>query len=96
MGSKIEDAFGLRDKERDNKKLQGYDLRAKLLKVMDDPKAPPQSKASAGRTLAEMDGLIGRHQAAPSRGATMPVGQLSRADLEAELVRLRDKCGTSH
>ena len=102
MASKIEEDFGLvpgPDKQgnnkRDNKMSRGYDVRAKLLKVMDNPKASPQAQASAGRTLAEMDGLIGRHQTAPNRGASQPVGQLSRADLEQELARLRDKCGTS-
>jgi len=96
MGSGLED-FGLgpdkhRDKVRDNKMSPGYDVRAKLLKVMDNPKASPQAQASAGRTLAEMDGLIGRHQAAPAKGSSVPVGQLSRAELEQELERLRDKC----
>jgi len=103
MASKIEQAFGLvpvvsghRDKVRDNKMLKSYDLRDKLLKVMENPKASPQAQASAGRTLAEMDGLIGRHQTAPAKGASVPVGQLSRAELEAELARLRDKCSASH
>jgi hypothetical protein len=102
MAGGLEEEFGLvpdpgkgRDKVRDNKMSRGYDIRAKLREVLDNPKAPPQARAAAGRTLAEMDGLIGRHQAAPSRGASVPVGQLSRAELEAELVRLRDKCGTS-
>jgi len=90
-----QDEFGLGQQKplvRDNKALRGYDVRAKLLKVMDNPKASPQAQASAGRTLAEMDGLIGRHQAAPAKGSAVPVGQLSRAELEGELARLRDKC----
>jgi hypothetical protein len=97
MAGGLEDDFGLGDKPepklRDNKMSPGYDLRAKLLKVMDNPKATPQAQASAGRTLAEMDGLIGRHQLAPSQAAKAQVGTLSRADLEGELARLRDKCG---
>ncbi len=95
MASKLEAALGLVPKLRDNKTSSGYNLRAKLLKVMDNPKASPQAQASAGRTLAEMDGLIGRHQTAPAKGASVPVGQLSRAELEQELARLRDKCSVS-
>lgn len=68
-----------------------YDIAAKLREVLDNPRAPPQARAAAGRTLAEIDGLIGRHQLAPARGAVVPVGQLSRSELEAELGRLRDK-----
>ena len=95
MGRGLEDDFGLGQDEpkvRDNKMSRGYDIRAKLLRVMDNPKSSPQAQASAGRTLAEMDGLIGRHQSAPAKGSTVPVGQLSRAELEAELVRLRASC----
>ena len=96
MGRAVrEDQFGLgqaKPKVRDNKMSPGYDVRAKLLKVMDNPKASPQAQASAGRTLAEMDGLIGRHQAAPAKGSSVPVRQLSRAEPEQELERLRDKC----
>jgi|SRR5215469_1081308 len=73
----------------DIKKSSSYDIRAKLLKVLDDPHATAQAKASAGRTLAEIDGLIGRHQLAPQRGSQVPVGNLSRAELEHELDRLR-------
>ena len=91
MGRDIGDEFGLGPQVRDNRLLQGYDVAAKLREVLDNPKAPPQARAAAGRTLAEMAGLIGRHQTAPARGAAVPVGQLSRAELEAELARLRDK-----
>jgi hypothetical protein len=89
------DDFGLGQQKvmaRDNKMQKGYDVRAKLLEVLDNPKAPPQARAAAGRTLAEIDGLIGRHQIAPMRSAAVPIGQLSRAELEGELARLRDKC----
>lgn len=84
-----------RGPRQDNKNAPGYDVRAKLREVLDNPTSSPQARASAGRTLAEMDGLIGRHQAAPDRGAVTPLGQLSRADLESELHRLRRKCGLS-
>ena len=77
--------------ERVRRSPSGYDVGAKLREVLDNPNAPPQARAAAGRTLAEMAGLIGRHQAAPDRGASVPVGQLSRADLVSELERLRTK-----
>jgi len=96
MASNLEREMGLvpdKPKHRDNKTLRGYDVRAKLREVLDNPKAPPQARAAAGRTLAEIDGLIGRHQTAPSKGALAQVGQLSRAELEGELQRLRDKLG---
>jgi hypothetical protein len=80
-------------KARDNKMSQSYDVRARLREVLEDPSSPPQARAAAGRTLAEIDGLIGRHQAPPMRSAIVPVGQLSRAELEHELARLRDKTG---
>jgi hypothetical protein len=43
----------------------------------------------AARTLAEMDGRLGRHQAPPSNLATVPLSQLSRDELVSELGRLR-------
>lgn len=77
--------------QSDKVSVSRYDVKAKLLAVLEDPKAPPQSRASAGRTLAEIEGLIGRHQQAPTRTAITPIGALSRSELEAELQRLRDK-----
>ena len=48
------------------------------------------SKVSAARALAEMEGLLGRHQAAPSRVPMERLSALSRDQLETELARLRD------
>jgi hypothetical protein len=39
-----------------------------LIAVCEDATAPASAKASAARTLAEMDGAIGRHAEKPSRG----------------------------
>jgi hypothetical protein len=64
-------------------------LRDTLLALIQDPTTPPVAKASVIRTLAEIDGLVGRHQMAPDRGQDTPVQELSRADLVAELERLR-------
>jgi hypothetical protein len=64
------------------------DLQALIL----SPTTPPVAKASAIRTLAEMQGLLGRHQQAPDRGQDTPVEELDRAGLVAELSRLREAC----
>jgi hypothetical protein len=52
------------------------------------PETPAAAKVTAARTLAEIEGLIGRHQAAP-RNETASLSILSRDDLIAELERLR-------
>jgi len=64
-------------------------VREQLDAILADPTAPAATRGQAARTLAEMDGLIGRHQAAPDRAGDTPTGELSRADLLAELTRLR-------
>jgi len=64
------------------------DLQALIL----SPTTPPVAKASAIRTLAEMQGLLGRHQQAPDRGQDTPVEELDRPGLVAELSRLREAC----
>ena len=96
LGLGVRTKGGTKSGRRDNKKLSRYDVAAKLREVLDNSKAPPQARAAAGRTLAEMEGLIGKHQAPPNRGASQPVGQLSRTELELELSRLRTKCGVKH
>jgi hypothetical protein len=51
------------------------------------------AKASAARTLAEIAGVIGRHQQAPTdRTAEARVSLLTRTELERELARLRTIC----
>jgi hypothetical protein len=64
-------------------------VRAQLTAILGDPNAPAATRGQAARTLAEMDGLIGRHQAAPDRAGDVPPAELSRAELVAELARLR-------
>lgn len=64
--------------------------------LINDIETTPAAKASALRTLAEMEGRIGRHQQAPpDRTASQRVSALARADLERELERLRTLCGVS-
>jgi hypothetical protein len=73
-----------------------YDVRAQLERMIADPNMAANARASAARTRAEMDGHIGRHQQAPDRTLSAPVAGLSRADLVAELERLRALCGQNH
>jgi uncharacterized protein YicC (UPF0701 family) len=66
-------------------------LRAVLL----SKDAPAAAKATAARTLAEIEGKIGKHQLAPvDRLAEQRVSLLTRTDLERELARLRTVLGT--
>lgn len=53
-----------------------------------DTAMPAAARASAARTLAEMQGSIGRHAPPPPRH-DVDVAQLSRAELVQELERLR-------
>jgi hypothetical protein len=68
-----------------------YDIRAQLQRLVSDDNCPAHARASAARTLAELDGLIGKHQQAPERNASAAIEGLSRSDLVAELERLRAK-----
>lgn len=67
----------------------GYATRATLAKLLKDPTIPANARVVAARTLAEMDGQIGRHQSAPSATGTAAVASLSRDQLVTELGRLR-------
>jgi hypothetical protein len=60
-----------------------------LVEIASDPDAPSAARASAARTLLEMEGAIGRNQTPPSVTEDRPLSSLSRADLEAELSRLQ-------
>ena len=70
-------------------------IKSVLTDLLQNPANSPVLRASAARTLAEMDGLVGRHQAVPDRGQDTPVEHLSRADLVLELGRLRALCAPS-
>jgi hypothetical protein len=74
---------------RDNKRTSGYAVRAKLAELIEKTDISPMARVSAARTLAEMDGMIGKHQAAPSNAPTAPLASLSRDQLIRELDRLR-------
>jgi hypothetical protein len=70
----------------------GYDIRSQLQTMVADRSIAANARASAARTLAELDGLIGRHQVAPERTHTASLSTLSRDDLVRELERLRASC----
>jgi len=77
--------------KRDKGATEGYETIA-LRSVIDDLNAPATARVQAARTLAEMDGRIGRHQVAPSRVASEGLASLSRDQLVLELERLRAVC----
>jgi hypothetical protein len=82
---------------RDKAENDGYEIRA-LQSVISDPEASAMSKVSAARTLAELDGRLGRHQAPPSQAPALSLAILSRDELASELERLREVCelGLTH
>lgn len=86
-------AVSLGSADGDNAPTESYVVSA-LRQMLADPDANAPAKASAARTLAEIEGRIGRHQQAPvDRTGDRPVSALSRVELERELARLRTVCG---
>jgi hypothetical protein len=69
-----------------------FKVREKLQALLNTENLPASARVTAARTLAEMDGLIGRHQTAPVTD-TRPVSLLSRDELVTELERLRTLFG---
>ena len=64
-----------------------------LRTIAEDNQAGAAARASAARTLAEIEGRIGRHAPAPERRTT-DVAVLSRDELVRELERLRASVGS--
>jgi len=58
-----------------------------LRQVMQDDTAPAAARAAAARTVLELNGALGRN-ALPPIDPSKPTGELSRADLLAELSAL--------
>jgi hypothetical protein len=69
-------------------KIASYGVRQALENLALSENFPASARVTAARTLAEIDGMIGRHQVVPERQAE-PVHSLSRDALVAELERLR-------
>lgn len=65
----------------DNKALVVQTLRS----ILTDTTASAAAKASAARTLAEIEGALGRH-AAPPASSAKPLTEMTREELEAELA----------
>jgi hypothetical protein len=61
-----------------------------LVSVSKDSKAPPAARAAAARTLLESIGDIGRLQS-PTRQSEKPLNEMSKAEIDAEIERLRAK-----
>lgn len=59
-----------------------------LQTIVQDDTAPAATRAQAARTLAEMQGLIGRHSKPQDDAAEIAPAKLSRDQLRAELARL--------
>jgi hypothetical protein len=64
-------------------------IRSDLERLSRDRRAPASARVTALRTLAEMDGHIGRLQHQGADTSDSPLSTLSREQLENELVRLR-------
>jgi len=79
------------DTKNGNRIPQGTgDALQTLRDIAGDGDAPASARAAAARSLAEAEGLLGRHQLAP--GAVVggvPLASASRQELESELARLR-------
>jgi len=63
-----------------------------LRSLLESPETPAAARATAARTLAEIEGRIGRFALPPERPTT-DAALLTRAELVAELGRLRERCG---
>jgi hypothetical protein len=81
-----------RDKQVDLAQPESVLALEVLRTLASDPTANAHARASAARTVAEIQGLIGKHSVAPDRTGTIPIGELSRSDLTQELTRLRARC----
>jgi len=69
-----------------------YGVSEYLQAIVQDQDAPAAARVNAARTLAEMQGQIGRHQAEPERTAPS-LSTLSRDQLVQELAQLRTAIG---
>ena len=54
---------------------------------MADPDAPANARATAARTLLEVEGKLGKYQPIPSNKADLST--MTRAELLAEIERIR-------
>lgn len=66
-----------------------FEVRDQLQRLLKREDLPASARVTAARTIAEIDGQIGRHQSAPDKGTSAPLSSLSRDQLQDELTRLR-------
>ncbi|MEM8801086.1 MAG: hypothetical protein AAGF55_00975 [Pseudomonadota bacterium] len=64
-----------------------------LENMLADQSLPAQAQATVMRTLAEIHGLIGKHARPHENTADLAPDVMSRAQLRAELVRLKELTG---
>lgn len=64
-------------------------VRADLISLSKDRRAPASARVTALRTLAEMDGHIGKLQHTAGDTSDQPLATMTREQLEKELARLR-------
>lgn len=70
----------------------GQDIELALKVARDiaaDPTKPAAARVQAVRTILEVQQVLGKNAAKPDAGASKPLGQMTRAELEDELARLR-------
>jgi hypothetical protein len=72
----------------DKPNITSYGVAAQLRNLLKDKNIPASARVTAARTLAEIEGLVGRFQPPPER-IDKPVSSLSRDELVSELERLR-------
>lgn len=63
--------------------------RSELEKLSRDGRAPASARVTALRTIAELDGHIGRLQSQAQDVSDSPLSTMTREQLENELIRLR-------
>lgn len=73
--------------ETDGTDLSDKDLvRQTLRAIMEDTSATAAARSSASRTLAEINGMVGKHADPDDPANARPVTDMSRAEIEAELA----------
>jgi hypothetical protein len=87
--SSAQDRRNSHSSAQDRPGSERYAVADQLRELLSAADTPAAAKVNAARTLAEIEGMIGRHQLAPIAGTTAPLSSLSRDQLQDELSRLR-------
>ena len=89
-GSRPESGRAAREQQVNSSNTASFAASAELKSLVARPDTPAAAKVNALRALAEIEGLIGRHQDRPTRTQEAGLQSLSRDELVAELARLRE------